>query len=126
MSGVKTKMEIKETWKQVSFMLVYNLAMLPTVPSSWIAMASALAGLLCIFSVRKVHNMVRSSLVQMVQAGFALLAPALISFSILYYYFTNFVDDIDIQRAYLRFVLFDIFLILDLWQLILLKWGKNL
>lgn len=97
---------------------------MPLIPATHLSLLAVIAGILCVFSLRKLSKLVRSSLLQMYKLGLVLLAPALISFGVLYFYFQH--DPAATIQVYVRWLLVYLFSVINIWQVILLKWGKAL
>ena len=97
---------------------------MPLIPALYLSILAIIAGILCVFSLKKLPKLVRSSMLQMYKLGLALLSPALISFGVLYFYFQRS-DALTIQ-IYVRWLLAYLFMVINIWQVILLKWGKTL
>lgn len=70
--------------------------------------------------------MVRSSAIAMFRVGMVILIPALITFSALYLYIAASDVEIVVRQFFVRLLLVYLFGAIDIWQIILLKWGKTL
>lgn len=88
--------------------------MLPLIPTWLISALAALGGLLCILAIFKNQHIPFSF-----RIGPILIAPALIGFGALYFYFTNYVVEIEIRQGAVRLALLYLFLVILLWQIIL-------
>lgn len=98
-----------------------------SVTPGLLSFLSILAGILSIISMRRLPRMTRSSLLVMFQVGLSLLAPALLMFGVIYWYFTNNLDlDIFTRQYYVRLILLYLFLALTLWQVFNIGWGRKL
>lgn len=97
---------------------------MPLIPATYLSILAVVAGILCIFSLRKLPKLVRSSMLQMYKLGLVLLAPALLSFGVLYFYFQS--SPATVTQVYVRWLLVYLFAVINIWQVILLKWGKTL
>lgn len=70
--------------------------------------------------------MVRSSAIAMFRVGMVILIPALLTFSALYIYIAASDVDVAVRQFLVRLLLIYLFGAIDIWQIILLKWGKTL
>jgi hypothetical protein len=96
------------------------------IPPAHISVLAILGLVLCLFSIRKVGSMVRSSLVEMFKLGFVLLCSALFLIGMLYFYYSVVEIDINLRSTFLRWALSYLLISIDVWQIILLRFGKNL
>lgn len=92
--------------------------MLPLTPAWLISALAALGGVLCALAFFKMRYMPFSF-----RIGLILIAPALIGFGVLYFYFTSYVVDVSIRQASVRLALLYLFFVILLWQIILHKRG---
>lgn len=94
---------------------------LPLVPTWSISILAFSGGILCLVSLYRFNHAISTSL----KFGLALLAPALIGFGWLYFYFTSFVTDTILRMSSVRMGLFYLFAVIIIWQINLnVKRGK--
>lgn len=92
-----------------------------------IAWLAALGGIISIFTFIKVPKMMRSSLVSMFQIGIVFLAFASITFGIIYGWFAFHPEITANERQHsVRWLLLYLFTAYNLWQIVILKFGRTL
>lgn len=96
------------------------------IDPQFVSFLSLTGVILCILSIRKMNRMVRSSAILMFQVGMCILAPALLAFAYLYYYISTTSMTHESAQFIIRFILLYLFGGINIWQIILLIWGKNL
>lgn len=70
--------------------------------------------------------MQRSSIVLMFRIGMFVVGIAMVMFGIMYWYFISAETPIDVRQFLVRLILFYLFVAIDLWLAVLLRWGRNL
>lgn len=100
--------------------------MVPQIPSELVSALAACGAVLCIFTLRKIPNMLRSSAIAMFKMGMSILTSALLTFSILYIYISLSDVETAVRQFFVRLLLIYLFGAIDIWQIILLRWGKTL
>lgn len=100
--------------------------MTPYIPPEPVSLLAILGAVLCVFTHRKLPVMVRSSAIAMFRVGMVILIPALLTFSALYIYIAASDVDVAVRQFLVRLLLIYLFGAIDIWQIILLKWGKTL
>lgn len=100
--------------------------MTPQIPPELVFLLAITGAVLCVFTIRKLRTMVRSSAIAMFQAGMVILASALMTFSVLYFYIATLDMGVEVRQFSVRLLLVYLFGAIDLWQIILLRWGKTL
>jgi len=96
------------------------------IPPSCISVLAFVGLALCFFSFRKAERMTRSSLVVILRLGFVLIGSSLFLVGVLYFYYSTGEIEIHLTRATLRWALSYLLLSINVWQVILLRFGKNL
>lgn len=91
-----------------------------------ISALAAFGAILCFFTLRKLPFMLRSSAIGMFQVGMVILASAFLTFSGLYIYIATSEVDVSARQFLVRLLLLYLFGAIDIWQIILLSWGKTL
>lgn len=100
--------------------------MTPYIPPEPVSLLAFLGAILCVFTLKKIPVMVRSSAIAMFRIGMVILIPALITFSALYLYIATSDVEVVIRQFFVRLLLVYLFGAIDIWQITLLKWGKTL
>jgi hypothetical protein len=106
--------------------LAYNDAMLYTIPPVLISILAFFGMILCLFSFRKISTMTRTSIVEMFKLGLVLLCSSLFLIGALYFYYSTGEIEVNTRSAFLRWALSYLLISINIWQIILLKFGKNL
>jgi len=97
------------------------------IPPFWLSALSVSAGVLFFFSFRKLPLLTRSSMLWLFQVGVSLIAPALVTFGIIYAYFTWNPEIGSAERQYyVRYLLLYLFFVLNVWNAIILRSGREL
>lgn len=100
--------------------------MTPYIPPEPVSLFAILGAVLCVFTLRKLPIMLRSSVIAMFRVGMVILIPALVTFSVLYIYIATSDVEVVTRQFFVRLLLIYLFSAIDIWQVILLKWGKTL
>lgn len=100
--------------------------MVPQIPSELVSTLATCGAVLCIFTLRKIPKMLRSSAIAMFNMGMSILASALLTFSILYIHISLSDVETAVRQFFVRLLLIYLFGAIDIWQIILLRWGKTL
>lgn len=106
--------------------LWYYSRMVPTLPAETIALLGIFGAFLSYLSSEKVQKLQRSSLLLMFHIGLMIIVPGMLSTGALYLYFGNVPVDIEIRQAFVRISWVYLFSGINIWQLIILKFGKEL
>ena len=106
--------------------LAYNVTMPYLIPPIYISILAILGLFLCLFSFRKAEHMTRSSLVGMLKLGSVLIGSSLFLIGALYFYYSIGEIEITLRSTFLRWALSYLLLSINIWQVILLRFGKNL
>jgi len=96
------------------------------IPTGYISALAVLGAILCLFSFRKADRMIRSSLVVMLRLGIVQICSSFFLIGALYFYYSVSEIDINLRSAFLRWALSYLLLSMNVWQIILLRFGKNL
>jgi hypothetical protein len=97
------------------------------IPPHLIASLAIFGGILSTHAFIKVPKMTRSSLVAMFQVGILILASASITFGVIYGWFSFHPEITSESRQYsVRWLLLYMFVAYDLWQFLILKFGRTL
>jgi len=100
--------------------------MTPYIPPEPVSLLAFLGAVLCVFTLRKLPVMVRSSAIAILRIGMVILMPALLTFSALYMYIAMSDVEMAVRQFFVRLLLIYLFAAIDIWQGVLLKWGKTL
>jgi len=100
--------------------------MVPTFPAETIALLGIFGAILAYFTSRKLQRLQRSSLLLMIRIGLMIIVPGMLSTGFLYLYFGSFITDIEVRQAFVRISWVYLFSGINIWQIIILKFGKEL
>jgi len=103
-----------------------TIAMPYLIPPVYISALAVLCQVLCLFSFRKIERMTRSSLVEMFRLGIVLIGSSMFLIGVLYFYYSTGEIEIHLRSATLRWALSYLLVSINVWQIILLRFGKNL
>ena len=96
------------------------------IPPVYISALAFLGMVLCVFSFRKAPKMTRSSLLGMFRIGIILISCPLFAVGVLYLYYYAVEIEGNLRSVFLRYALSYLLISIDVWQAILLRFGKNL
>jgi len=100
--------------------------MVPTVPGEFIALLGIFGTFLAYFTGKKLQTLQRSSLLLMIRIGLMIIIPGMLSTGFLYLYFVNVITDIEVRQAFVRISWVYLFSGINIWQIIILVFGKKL